>query len=122
MKNLLFLIALISFKVYSQDSWQFSADKQKHFIAGAVPSLVASSVISNINQDNPKYLKGFIVGASVGSGLNLAKEGFDLLGFGTPSYQDLTYGVLGSIVGSAVGVGLARLVNVGYKRKNRLKL
>ena len=122
MKNLLLLIKLISFNVYCQDSWQFSADKQKHFIAGAVPSLVASSVISNINQDNPKYLKGFIIGASVGSGLNLAKEGFDLLGFGTPSYQDLTYGVLGSIVGSAVGVGLARLVNVGYKRKNRLKL
>jgi hypothetical protein len=122
MKNLLLVIALISFNVYSQDSWQFSADKQKHFIAGAVPSLVASSVISNINQDEPKYLKGFIIGASVGSGLNLAKEGFDLLGFGTPSYQDLAYGVLGSLVGSAVGVGLASLVNVGYKRKNRLKL
>lgn len=117
MKPLLLVIALISFNVYSQDSWKFSADKQNHFISGAVPSLFVSSVISNLNQDDPKYLKGFIIGAFVGSGLNLAKEGFDLLCFGTPSYQDLTYGVLGSIVGSAVGVGLARLVNVGYKKK-----
>jgi len=119
MKNLLLVLALISFNAYSQDSWQFSADKQKHFIVGVVPSMVASSVISNINQYEPKCFKGFIIGASVGSGLNLAKEGFDLLGFGHPSYQDLAYGVLGSIVGSSVGVGLARLVNVGYKRTKK---
>lgn len=123
MKNLLLLIALISFTAYSQDSWQFSADKQKHFIAGGVPSMVTSAVISNIDQDNPRYLKGFLVGSSVGFGLNLAKEGFDLLGFGQPSYQDLAYGALGSVIGSAVGVGLAGLVNIGYnKRKSKLKL
>ena len=118
MKNLIIIIALVSFNAFSQDSWSFTPDKQKHFFFGGVPSMVTSATISNLNPDQPKYLKGFLVGSSVGVGLNLAKEGFDLLGFGHPSYHDLAYGALGSVIGSAVGVSLAYTVN---KLENRIK-
>lgn len=97
------LLLLLAFNVTAQDTWQFAADKQKHFIAGSVISMVTTSVLNGYKPTKQALLIGF----STGVGAGVLKEGFDALGYGTSSHQDLAYAIMGAGVGTLVGYGLS---------------
>ncbi len=78
------------------------ADKALHFGASAGIAVVAYGAASGVLAEPWQRAA---VAASTAAAAGLAKEGVDLLGFGTPSVVDLVYDGLGIIVG--VGYALA---------------
>lgn len=85
----------------------FGADKAKHFTISA--ALAASGYgLSAIVLDGPKNRA--VVGATFSIGIGYSKEVLDAVGFGTPSWKDFVWDVLGS----GVGIGLAVALDAAF--------
>ncbi len=120
--KLILLVMFLSFTTIGQDTWELQEDKIKHMSYGGAISFLTTIGVTCVDNDNPRYLKGFLVGTGVGTGVGIVKEGFDLLGFGTPSFQDLGYTFAGSVIGSLTGMGVSALCQWGYNRRKRKAL
>jgi hypothetical protein len=114
------LILLLAFNLTAQESWKFTDDKKAHLNATAMMSFLVVPAVAYDDQQNPKPLKGFLYGCAFGASVNILKETYDMTGRGTPSVQDLTYGVLGGVIGSAIGFGVIKLIQVAEKKRMKL--
>jgi putative lipoprotein len=84
------------------DDW-FGRDKALHFGASAIISSTAYGVTTAFDD---RRSVAFIVGGSVALTAGLAKEGYDALGYGTPSWKDLAWDVAGTLVGLGIAYGV----------------
>ena len=84
------------------DPW-FGRDKTLHFGA-SVAVAGAGYGLSAIGRDDLRIRIAF--GAGAGIVVGAAKEIFDLAGFGTPSWKDLTWDVIGTVVGVGISVSI----------------
>ena len=121
MKKLLVLFAIVtSFNTQAQhfqDDWKFRTDKKFHAFVGFQMSSVFAS---GCYHGTSNFKEAMVWGISVGGGVNLLKEVFDLTtGLGTASVQDFAYGVGGAVIGSLSGIALAQLVRKGEERRLR---
>ena len=120
MKQLLILFAFIATTAQAQhfqDDWKFRTDKKFHAFVGFQMSSVFAS---GCYHGTSNFKKAMVLGVSVGGGVNLLKEVFDLTtGLGTASVQDFAYGVGGAVIGSLSGIALAQLVRKGEERRLR---
>lgn len=81
----------------------FGADKAKHFTVSA--ALAASSYgLSTIVFDGRK--NRVVFGATFALGVGYSKEILDAVGFGTPSWKDFVWDVIGTAVGEGIAVAL----------------
>jgi putative lipoprotein len=81
----------------------FGADKAKHFIASAALA-GAGYGLSAIVIDGRK--NRVVLGATLALGAGYSKEVLDAVGFGTPSWKDFLWDVIGTGVGVGVAVAL----------------
>jgi len=85
----------------------FGVDKAKHFTISA--ALAASGYgLSAIVIDDRK--NRVVLGATFAIGVGYSKEVLDAVGFGTPSWKDFVWDLLGS----GVGVGLAVALDAAF--------
>jgi putative lipoprotein len=85
----------------------FGADKAKHFTISA--ALAASGYgLSAIVFDGRKNRA--VLGATLAIGAGYSKEVLDAVGFGTPSWKDFVW----DVIGTGVGVGLAIAVDAAF--------
>lgn len=83
------------------------ADKAKHFAASA--ALAASGYgLSAIVIDGRKNRA--VLGATLALGAGYSKEVLDAVGFGTPSWKDFVW----DVIGTGVGVGLAIALDAAF--------
>lgn len=88
------------------DPW-FGADKAKHFTISA--ALAASGYgLSAIVIDGRKNRAA--LGATLALGAGYSKEVLDAVGFGTPSWKDFVW----DVIGTGVGVGLAVALDAAF--------
>lgn len=88
----------------SGDSW-WGADKALHFSFSAAISVGGYALAVPI-WDEP--LPRAVFAASLGLGAGVAKELYDLAGYGDPSYRDLAW----DVIGVAFGTALALLIDL----------
>jgi hypothetical protein len=120
--GIMLLISCTAQAQHFQDNWQPKSDKLMHFGVGfliaSTPSFGAS--VHKEQDFNINYKRGFIYGMAWGGGITLLKEVHDYTtNKGVASFQDLTYGVVGSAIGSLTSLGLATLVNNKQKKKHQ---
>ena len=85
----------------------FGADKAKHFAVSA--ALAASGYgLSAIVIDGRK--NRVVLGATFALGVGYSKEVLDAVGFGTPSWKDFVW----DVIGTGVGVGLAVALDAAF--------
>jgi putative lipoprotein len=85
----------------------FGADKAKHFAVSA--ALAASGYgLSAIVFDDRK--NRVVLGATFAIGVGYSKEVLDAVGFGTPSWKDFVW----DVIGSGVGVGIAVALDAAF--------
>jgi putative lipoprotein len=85
----------------------FGADKAKHFTISA--ALAASGYgLSAIVIDGRKNRA--VLGATIALGAGYSKEVLDAVGFGTPSWKDFVW----DVIGTGVGVGLAVALDAAF--------
>lgn len=85
----------------------FGADKAKHFTISA--ALAASGYgLSALAIQGPKNRA--VVGATFSIGIGYSKEVLDAVGFGTPSWKDFVW----DVIGSGVGIGLAVALDAAF--------
>lgn len=85
----------------------FGADKAKHFTISA--ALAASGYgLSAIAIDGRKNRA--VMGATFAISIGYSKEVLDAVGFGTPSWKDFVW----DVIGSGVGVGLAVALDAAF--------
>lgn len=85
----------------------FGADKAKHFTVSA--ALAASGYgLSAIVFDGRKNRA--VLGATFAIGAGYSKEVLDAVGFGTPSWKDFVW----DVIGSGVGVGIAVALDAAF--------
>jgi putative lipoprotein len=85
----------------------FGADKAKHFTVSA--ALAASGYgLSAIVFDGRKNRA--VLGATLALGAGYSKEVLDAVGFGTPSWKDFVW----DVIGTGVGVGLAVALDAAF--------
>jgi putative lipoprotein len=89
-----------------EDPW-FGHDKALHFSATAILSSAgyAASVPFADTATNRS-----LTGASVAMTAGIAKELFDLAGYGDPSWRDFTWDIAGTVVGTAVALAVDLLL------------
>ena len=119
MKKLLFILAiLISFTSYSQNPWEFKADKQLHFLAGAGVGYILGDIMYTSERHKdwevivyPAFL-GFVAGGY--------KEMFSYHFRGAlTSFHDVAYTAMGSVIGSFAQIGVKKLIE---RKKVKVKL
>jgi putative lipoprotein len=85
----------------------FGADKAKHFTVSA--ALAASGYgLSAIVFDGRKNRA--VLGATLALGAGYSKEVLDAVGFGTPSWKDFVW----DVIGTGVGVGIAVALDAAF--------
>ena len=85
----------------------FGADKAKHFTVSA--ALAASGYgLSAIVFDGRKNRA--VLGATFSLGVGYSKEVLDAVGFGTPSWKDFVW----DVIGTGVGVGIAVALDAAF--------
>ena len=84
------------------DRW-FGRDKAAHFGVSAVLASCTYAVASS--QFQPRY-QPLVIAGGITLAVGGAKETFDALGFGDPSWKDLTWDVIGTIVGLGLAWGI----------------
>lgn len=81
------------------DPW-FGADKAMHFAASGILAGVGYGASSWLVEER---LGRAAIGAAVGLGAGIAKELYDLAGYGHPSWRDLAWDAIGTAAGVLVG-------------------
>ncbi|WP_394822016.1 YfiM family protein [Pendulispora albinea] len=84
------------------DPW-FGRDKVLHF---SVAALIASGTYTLAATQFEARYPPLLLGAGTTLVLGAAKEAYDGLGHGTPSWKDFTWDVIGAVVGLGVAWGL----------------
>ena len=85
----------------------FGADKAKHFTVSA--ALAASGYgLSAIVVDDRKHR--VVLSATFALGVGYSKEIVDAVGFGTSSWKDFVW----DVIGTSVGVGIARALDAAF--------
>ena len=121
MKALIVFI-LISLNLSAQDSWRFTRDKKMHFLAGGGVAMITYSPIAFQDLENPNPLRGLLYSVYIGTGVNLAKELYDLTGLGHASIQDVVYGTTGAVVGGLTVFGITNGVLAIRKHIKKKKI
>jgi len=85
----------------------FGADKAKHFTVSAALAVTGYG-LSAIVIDGRK--NRVVLGATFALGAGYSKEVFDAVGFGTPSWKDFVW----DVIGSGVGVGIAVALDAAF--------
>jgi uncharacterized membrane protein AbrB (regulator of aidB expression) len=128
MRNIILTLAIFAALNASaqhwNDTWDYAPDKQKHLVYTAKISFLATPIRTFRDFDNPKLLEGFAYGVLFGTGINVAKELYDWTGRGHASYHDIAYGMIGSVIGSGIGLAFSVLVKkeADWRNKKKLKL
>jgi putative lipoprotein len=94
----------------SSDPW-FAEDKAKHFAASGL--IAASGYSIGALSFDARY-KALLLGGGLALSAGIAKETYDLAGYGNPSWRDLTW----DVIGTAVGLGLAWGVDLAVRGTN----
>lgn len=89
-----------------EDAW-LGRDKALHFGASAV---IAGSSYGVGTMFLDGRLGPAILGGSVALAAGAAKEGWDALGHGTPSWRDFAWDAIGTAVGLGIALGIDFLV------------
>jgi putative lipoprotein len=84
------------------DEW-LGRDKALHFGASAILSSTAYGVTTAFDD---RRSVAFIVGSGVALTAGIAKETYDALGYGDPSWKDLAWDVAGTLVGLGIAYGV----------------
>lgn len=116
------LILLLSCNLYAQqwnDTWDYTYDKSLHLWYTSYISFAASPIYASRDKDNINPLEGFAFGVLFGTGVNVAKELYDWTGRGHASKQDIAYGMIGSVIGSSVGMGISILAKKAQERHDK---
>ncbi|HVU05103.1 MAG TPA: hypothetical protein VHE30_25310 [Polyangiaceae bacterium] len=93
-----------------EDRW-FGSDKALHF--GVSAGLGAGGYAASALFLEPRYAR-VLAGSAFSLTLGAGKELYDLSGHGDPSWKDFTW----DVVGTAVGVGVALLVDLAVSPKD----
>lgn len=127
---LLIAIISISFNSFSQwqswedADWSFNRlDHQLHYFIPLTTTLVVSGFVTYIDLDNPNLKRGMLYGSLIGGGMAIGKELIwdYTLGFGTPTYPDLFYGIGGTLVGLTTSYLMTKF-HIWHKNKKNIKL
>jgi putative lipoprotein len=94
----------------SSDEW-FGRDKALHFSAAA--GLAAGGYAVGTALWSPPRLPAVALGGGLALGLGAAKEGWDALGHGDPSWKDFTWDAIGAVCGLAVAYAVDWAVRGG---------
>jgi len=86
----------------ADDDW-LGRDKALHF---SVSALLASGTYAVSAAFFEARYPPLLLGAGVSLGAGIGKELADLAGYGTPSWKDLAWDVIGTVAGLAVAYGL----------------
>jgi putative lipoprotein len=113
-----FLVALLSLlgsvkEARAEDDW-FGADKFLHF--GVSAALAGGGYAASALVFDRKWERA-TTGAVFSLTLGATKEFYDLAGHGDASWKDFTW----DVVGTAVGTGIALLVDVAVSGKNSVE-
>jgi putative lipoprotein len=100
-------LASASAKASEADPW-FGRDKALHFGLSAAIAVGGYGVGSALSDD---YAPRAAVAGGLAFGAGVGKEIVDLAGYGDPSWRDLTW----DLVGSLVGVGLSLAVDAALR-------
>jgi putative lipoprotein len=84
------------------DPW-FGKDKAAHF---AVSTVLASTTYAIATTQFRARYPPLLIAGGLTLSIGAAKEGFDALGFGDPSWKDFTWDVIGTIVGLGLAWGI----------------
>lgn len=87
----------------SVDSW-WGSDKALHF--GFAAGLAAGGYAAGTALWSPPRWRAAALGGGVAIGLGAAKEGWDALGHGDPSWKDFTWDVIGAVFGLAAAYAI----------------
>jgi len=85
-----------------EDPW-FGHDKALHFSATAV--LSSAGYAASVPFADTATVRA-LVGSSGAMTAGIAKELFDLAGYGDPSWRDFTWDIAGTVVGTAVALAV----------------
>ena len=96
-----------------RDSWT-GDDKLLHFSASAVLAGLGYGVSSLFVSPRPARAA---TGAGAALTFGVGKELYDLSGYGTPSWRDLTWDVVGTGVGTAIALGVDLLLGRATKSR-----
>ncbi len=92
----------------AEDEW-FASDKVNHAVVSG--SIAGGVGCIGLTQTRGRFTP-YLVGGGVALGLGLGKEGYDALGGGSASLRDVTW----DVVGAAVGLGLALVMDLALGR------
>lgn len=91
---------------HADDAW-LGRDKALHFGASAAIAGTSYGVTTAFTDRRPIALA---VGGGAALFAGVAKEGIDALGYGTPSWRDLAWDVIGTVVGLGIAYGVDALI------------
>ncbi len=107
---ILILLSILTINSYSQ---MIPRDKQLHMGAGAV--IGAWGMLTTQDNNGMNLWKPARNGMIWGIGAGLVKEGYDLMGYGTPEWKDLGATILGSAISVGIITGIRAIV-IHHKR------
>ena len=88
------------------DEW-LGRDKALHFGVSAAISGTSYGVTTAFTD---RRATAFAIGAGVALGAGIAKETYDALGHGDPSWKDLAWDLAGTLVGLGIAYGIDVLI------------
>lgn len=89
------------------DPW-FGRDKALHF--GVSAGIAAGTYGVGRALVFDKRFDAALVAGGVTLAIGAAKEGYDALGYGDPSWKDFTWDAIGTVTGVAIGLGIDLLI------------
>lgn len=101
MTVLALLVTLLTPVLARADDWT-GADKAAHFGLSAAVGAAATSVVPLAGGPSGPDWRPLALGVGVGLLPGLAKEAWDLGGRGDPSWRDVTWDVIGAVVGAGL--------------------
>lgn len=99
-------VVFLSVSARADDDW-LGRDKALHFGASAAIAGTGYGVTTSFTD---RRALAFAVGGGVALGTGLAKEVLDAAGYGTPSWKDLAWDAIGTLVGLGIAYGVDALI------------
>jgi hypothetical protein len=107
------LMAVSQFQPIQKADWELwdRNDHKMHMIVGQMTVFVPQLVITYFDEKNPNFVAPLKYTIPISLGLTIGKEYIwdRALGFGTPTYPDLIYGIIGTATGLILSYGLYKL-------------